>query len=335
MPSSRALVARGAWNLARRNPYLRAANLAGRGVRAAWKNRKSLKKVGRFIAKRFKSGNRNNVVTQARDVATSAPPANQRTGGAFKKKVDRAITDHAGRQTVVFRGTPFSTTSSTDAQAVEWFPLFGCNGTSTGLNADMAKVLKYYDELADDDISLTSKNLYFHYGVLEINFSNRNSLSQMIVDIYEWKVRKNVTNPSVTMAAFMTQMEGQEEILEETVGTPTQMNLTDLGVTPYQIPAICKVVKFGKKTTIQLLAGGTAKYTMARKKNRWVSGEKIQDQSGVMMSGWTEGLMFLVRGPPQVGVSAVSTIIDFGFTRKYSWKAMDPHAKNGYVYEAF
>jgi len=332
MPSSRALVGRGAWALARRNPYLRAANLAGRGVRAAWKNRKTIKKIGRAVARKFKITRSNNVVTEQRDVATSAPPARQRTGGAFKKKVDRAISDHAGRQTVVFRGTPFATISGIDGQGVDWLPLFGANGAA-GINGDMAKLVKYYDELADDDILTTSKNLMFHYGVLEVSFTNRSLTAKVIVDIYEWKVRKGVTNPSVTMQALVTQMEGQEEILEETVGTPTQLNLVDLGVTPYQNPALCKHVQFGKKTTIQLGFGGTSKYTLARKKNRWISGEKILDQAGVMMPGWTEGLLFITRGVPSTGVSAQSTTVDYGFTRKYCWKAMDPHAKNGYVYE--
>lgn len=334
MPSSRALVARGAWALARRNPYVRAANLAGRGVRAAWKNRKTIKKIGRAFARKFKVTRSNNVVTEQRDVATSGPPANQRTGGAFKKKVDRAISDHAGRQTVVFRGAAFASSAVADAQAVDWLPIFGCNGT-TGVNGDLAKLVKYYDELADDDILTTSKNLMFQYGVLEVNFTNRSTTARIIVDVYEWKARKNVTNPSVSMPALQAQLEGQEEILEETVGTPTQMNLTDLGISPYQIPAYLKILQFGKKTTIQLAPSGTSKYTMARKKNRWISGEKILDQAGCMLAGWTEGLLFLTRGVPATGVSSQAVTIDFGFTRKYSWRAMDPHAKNGYVYEIF
>lgn len=264
-------------------------------------------------------------------MATSGPPARQRVGGAFKKKVDRAISDHAGRQTVVFRGSNLSNVAAVDTQAVDWFPLFGCNGTA-GVNGDLAKLVKYYDELADDDILTTSKNLMFQYGVLEVSFTNRGT-GRIIVDIYEWKVRKGVTNPSVTMAALVTQLEGQEEILEETVGTPTQLNLTDLYVTPYQNPALCKVVQFGKKTTIQLAGAGTSKYTLARKKNRWISGEKILDQAGVMMPGWTEGILFITRGVPGVGASAALATIDYGFSRKYCWRAMDPHAKNGYVYE--
>jgi hypothetical protein len=95
-------------------------------------------------------------------------------------------------------------------------------------------------------------------------------------------------------------------------------------------------MKFGKKTSFLLQPSGTGRYVMARKKERWLNGEKvINHDERFQLDGWTEGLLVLQRGPPQNGTTAASVSVDFMQNRKYCWRAMDPHAKNDFAQEGY
>lgn len=302
-------------------------NLA-RGVGYAWRNRKTIVKAGRSVGKSIKKWARSGASTTAqRDIRTSGPPRSKRVNKRFTRKVEGVISQHAGKNTVIFIAAPNTIISAAGAQAFAWFTLFGSNG-STGQTSDINKMLTLHEDPTDLE-DPESKNLFFNYGVVEMAFTNRSTVSRCYVDIYEWKTRRGVDFLSPN--AMLSSNIADEDILTDPAGPAGNVNLNEVGVSPYQISEVCKNMKFGKKTTILLGPGGTSNYTMARKKNRWLSGIKVRDHTSFAYDGWTEGLLFLTRGAPENGSIAAAITIDYVNMRKYSWRAMDPTAKNQYM----
>lgn len=79
--------------------------------------------------------------------------------------------------------------------------------------------------------------------------------------------------------------------------------------------------------------GKTATYAMARRKNKWMTGEKVVNSASFALEGWTEGIMLVFRGAPASGTAAAASTLDFMYNRKYCWRAMDPDMKNEYMFE--
>jgi len=304
-----------------------------RGMGYAWRNRRAVVKAGRAVGKGIRNWFGSNQTTTAqRDIRTSKAPRKKRPSKRFTKRVENVISQHAGKNTVVFQGVATDLTAAAGAQAFGFFTLFGGNGSS-GANSDLAHMLQFHEDAADIE-DPESKNLYYNYGLLDVVFTNRDAANRVYVDIYEWKVRRNLkifTSPSALYNSNVL----DEDLLTNPLGPIQQVLLTQLGVTPYQIPDLCKNLLFGKKTTIQLGPLGTSNYLMARRKNKWVTGLKVRDSGTFAHDGWTEGLLFLVRGAPGSGTSAVASAVDFMNVRKYCWRAMDPDAKNEYLREVW
>lgn len=202
--------------------------------------------------------------------------------------------------------------------------------------SDVQKIMNYYQEVLDDDITVASKNLFFQYGVLEFAFTNRSATAQVVIDIYEFSCRKVASATDlISPDQLVGEMEADEELLTETVGVPLMLSLGNVGVTPFQIPSLCRNLKFGKKTSIMLQPSGSSKYVMARKKNRWLRGQQAADTASWVQPGWTEGCFFMFRGVPQSGNIAATITLDFASQRKYCWRASDAHAQNDYAYEVY
>lgn len=309
-------------------------NLA-RGMGYAWRNRRSIVKAGRAFGKsiRSKFASRNELVTQQRDVRTSRPPRTKPVNKRFRRRVESVISQHAGKNTVLFNGPTLAVSAPAGTQNFTMFTLFGSNGAS-GMNSDLVKILTFHEDAADLETA-ESKNLFFEYGVLQIGFTNRNPAPQpIIVEIYEYRTRRGIsiyTSP----VALVNAMVADEPVLIDPLGGASQIQMEQVGVTPYQIPSLCKNLKFGKKTTMQVQGGQTATYTMARKKKRWLTGQKVADSGTFAFDGWTEGLLFVFKGCPANGTSAIASNVDFMFNRKYCWRAMDPDAKNEYLRSAW
>lgn len=307
-------------------------NLA-RGMGYAWRNRRAIVKAGRAVGKGLRNYfGSNSTTTAQRDIRTEKAPRTKRPNRRFTRKVENVISQHAGKNTVVFNGPVLATSSGAGTQQTTIFTLFGSNGSS-GQNSDLNKMLTFHEDATDIE-DPESKNLFFNYGVLQVGFTNRNATDRMIVEIYEWKVRRNIsvfTSPGALLASNVA----DEDLLTDPLFANTGISLVNLTATPYQIPDLCKNLKFGKKTTVQLAAGGTSTYTMARKKNKWISGLKIRDKASFAYDGWTEGLLFIQRGAPGNGTTAAGSNLDFMFTRKYCWRAMDPDAKNEYLQQGW
>lgn len=303
-------------------------NLA-RGMGYAWRNRRAIVKAGRAVGKGLRNYfGSNSTTTAQRDIRTQRAPRTKPVNKRFTRKVERVISAHAGRNTVLFNSLATALSSSASQQNWGMVTLFGANGSS-GENSDIAHMLTFHEDATDIE-DPESKNLFYNYGVLELGISNRNITDRVIVDLYEWKVRKGVTiftSPSALINSNVL----DEDILTDPLAVTNQISLGSIGATPYQIPDLCKNLKFGKRTTIQIAPGGTTTYTMARKKNRWISGLKVRDSTSFAFHGWTEGILIVFRGAPAIGTSAAASNIDLMRNRKYSWRAMDPDAKNEYA----
>lgn len=232
----------------------------------------------------------------------------------------------------MFNGTANAVPAGSGTQAFAFFTLFGSNGNS-GMDSDLAHMLTFHEDAADIE-DPESKNMFVNYGVLEIAMTNRQPDTRCTVDIYEYKCRKNIklfTSPSALYNSNVL----DEDLLTNPLGPIQQVLLTQVGVTPYQIPDLCKNLKFGKKTTVQLAPLGTANYKMARRKNRWISGLKVRDSGTFSFDGWTEGLLVVFRGAPGNATVSASTTLDFRHMRSYAWRAMDPDHKNEYLREVW
>lgn len=326
--------------ISRRGPYIPrgggAIRGAIRGAAYAWRNRKAVQQAGRYVGKSirsyFKGTGSSSTTTANRDIRTSRAPRKKRVNKRFTRKVENVISQHAGKNTVVFNGAAVATSASAGTQNFRFFTLFGSNG-GVGMDQDLNKMLTFHEDATDIE-DPESKNLFYNYGVLEVGFTNRNTTDRCIVEIYEWKVRKNI-KIYVSPGALLTSNIADEDILTDPVGPVNQINMTSVGTTPYQIPDLCSNLRFGKKTTIQLAPGGTSSYVLARKKNRWIKGLKVRDSISFSFDGWTEGLFFVVKGAPASGTTAAATNVDFMQNRKYCWRAMDPDAKNEYMQQAW
>ena len=307
-------------------------NLA-RGMGYAWRNRRAIVKAGRAVGKGLRNYFGSNTTTTAqRDIRTSKAPRTKRPNRRFTRRVENVISQHSGKNTVLFNGPNVSTNSSAGTQNWRMFSLFGSNG-SLGMHSDINKMLGFHEDVTDLE-DPESKNLYYHYGVLEIGFTSRTTnTDRVIIDIYEYKVRKNTSTFNTPDSLVLSNI-SDEDLLTETLPA-AQVTLNNVGATPYQLPDVCKNLKFGKRTTIQLAPGGTSTFTMARKKNKWISGLKVRDNTGFAFGGWTEGLLVIQRGAPGNGTTAANVNVDYMFNRKYCWRAMDPDAKNEYRQEGW
>lgn len=314
----------------------RAGAVAGlaRGAGYAWRNRKTIVKAGRRIGKSIrKYFAPKDTVTEHRDVRTSGPPKPKHRNKRFTKRVEGVISEHAGRNTVIFNGSGQTLTTTAGFQEYTFLTLFGNNG-GAGQSSDLAKISTFYED-ANDIENPESKNFFFNYGVQNYGFTNTSTTSKMILEIHEYKVRTGA-NQFASPSAMYNSAVADEEVLTDPSATAGKIELWQLNASPYQIPDLCKFLKFGKKTTIALNPLGYASYTLARKKNKWISGKRIRDSDSFAYPGWTEGILVIIRGAPNAaGSSAASVTVAWSQTRKYSWRAMDPDAKNEYLHLAY
>jgi len=234
----------------------------------------------------------------------------------------------------VFLGAAAGSTAGAGTQNFVFFQLFGSNG-SAGMDSDLSRMLAMHEDPADLE-NPVSKNLFFEYGVLQMQYTSRAAnTTPVVLDIYEYKVRRNIAS-YLNPAALVTSMLAEEDILQDpaTAGE-IAISLGQIGVTPYQLPNLCKNLQFGRKTTILVDPGKTATYTLARKRKRWLTGQKVIDSVSFAQDGWTEGVLVVFRGAPSSATTGAAATIDYMYNRKYCWRAMDPDAKNEYLFEVY
>lgn len=309
---------------------------AARAMGYAWRNRKRIQAAGRFVGKSIRNAwtRKNQIVTQQRDISTSKPKRAPRPNKRFAKRVENVISAHSGKNTVVFQATAATNTAGSGTQNFMALTLFGANGAANH-NADMAKLLSLHEDPTDLE-NANLKNLFVDYGVLTFHLrAKTENTTQSIVTIYEYKTRGGMATYT-DFDALLAQMLGEEEVLNDpgAIGE-IAITLNQLGITPYQLTNVCKNIIIGKKTVVLLEAGKAMTYTMARKKKKWLTGQKVVDRASYALRGWTEGIIIIHHGAPGAGTNAVQSQVDLSFSRKYSWRAMDPDAKNEYMYEIF
>ena len=127
----------------------------------AWRNRNAIVKAGRSVGKSLKrawTGN-GSIVTQQRDVQSKRPRRSKPPNKRFARKVEKVISNHAGKNTVGFLGPASGSSTSAGTQNFVFFSLFGSNG-SAGQNSDLFRILGLHEDVTDLEAN-TSKNLFF------------------------------------------------------------------------------------------------------------------------------------------------------------------------------
>ena len=257
--------------------------------------------------------------------------------GRFVRKV-RAVDERGlGTRTVVFNKTfsgTYEQNSTAGNQIVSAFALYG-NKSSVSQYDDLNQISALENtgnptEAAGDTVDKTTKYL-FQSAVMDMTIRNTsgdgavlNDLITLELDIYEISVRYkgyDTTNGSyIHLKSFFDIATGDTKNIG---GAGVDIQLTDRGVTPFDIPmALSRYkIKIWKKTKFFLRNAQTLTYQIRDPGRHSITHEELVEGAGCNRIGWTKHVLIIAKAVPGIDVGPTKKeIISVGVTRKYMYK---------------
>lgn len=260
------------------------------------------------------------------------PKYKKRQWGKFVKKVNAVVERRHGTKTVVLNDAA-SIIASAGLQEWNAYFLYGNNGSpangasSVGQN-DIATCVNRVTGSTSATTG-SGERVHFCSGVLDLTLSHADTdVGPLEVDIYEMIFKKEPQHSTISGTI------GDALTGTGTLTTGTALDLTQRGVTPFDIPAFlsstgCKILK---KTKYFMNQGQCVTYQMRDPRQRVVSKFEVRDYgigssdnasgySSYIKAGWTRCLFVIHKTAPGYGGQAGT--LSAGCTRKYKCVSID------------
>lgn len=261
------------------------------------------------------------------------PKAKKRKWVDFVRRVTAVSDRQKGRRTFVFNRTG-DVTATSGAQGYLCSVLYGRNGVNLSTTTDFQSGMSdLYDIFNQSGYSSTTK-LKMLSATLDITYSNKGS-SAVEMDLYEVQFKK-----ATVYTDFKSAIDNAETDTT-TVGTWTSLNLTDRGVTLFDIPQVIRTTGMTiiKKTKVFVPSGGTTTYQMRDASDWFITKEYATNNTdtgtpgpagkgGFLLPKKTKGIVAVYK--TVAGVVGTANLA-CGVTHRYSVKFdTDSRVGDGY-----
>ncbi len=283
------------------------------------------------------------------------PRRRRRRWVGFVRKVNAVDERDLGTRTVLFNKSQSSTNQTAQEQLAYGICLYGWSSTFTGAswNNDLAYIMQLENQTLDPtaaigDVVSDDTKIMFQSGVLDITMRNVSYLSNdptnlsseatLETDVYEISMRKvsevqglNYNSLDSILKHATASTAGIYN--QTTAAQGTAITLKQRGSTPFEMTKALSMwgIKVLKKTKFFIRNGQTVTFQLRDPKRRVSFKTKLADsttaatgQNGFNKPGWTKHVLVVAKAVPGVaigtGADQTSESIQFGVTRKYSYK---------------
>lgn len=252
------------------------------------------------------------------------PKYKKRPWAKFVKKVKAVQLSSLGKRTFVLNDTD-TLANVANQQTWNLHLLYGKNGDTTGTSSyGIADLRRVTDSFAGTSLATTNNNykIQFHSAILDITIQNSDATAIVECDVYHVKFWKSP--PDLRPSSSV----GKAENATSTGTLGSSLELTDRGVTPFDLPMFlsntgCKILK---KTKYFIAPTDCVTYQIRDARNRTITRMEVCDYGAsvdsttststtYLMPGWTQGVL-VIHKPAPVSAGSVVTL-KIGVTRKY------------------
>lgn len=243
----------------------------------------------------------------------------------FVKKVNAVSDKSLASHTMLKNDQMTISQVGTAAQMYGVFHLYGWAGTDPGSGTE--KGTGDVASLVNHDTETNGPNRKFRYssGVMDCTMANNGDYT-LEIDVYHIVHTKSNVNANYESDQFIAEAD-QVQPTPTGIFVNQPLDLTDRGATPFDFSiSLKKGNKIMKKTKYILSPGQVATFQYRDPKNRYATAA-WSFGSGYVWKGVTQTWLVIAKPVPGNSV-ALTSKIDIGVTRNYSYKVLDQGGKD-------
>lgn len=270
----------------------------------------------------------------------SMPIGKKKRWRRFAGKVHAVAEKDWGTQQGVFNINVVSSNTNSSNQNTQSFYLYSLKGTAS-YASDLYNLSDWIDNGANTAntglIVDRSSKVIFQSGVLDLTIRNAStynngtilqpvSEARMEVDVYEVLVRKKSEDNGVAITTLESMLYLGTSDIQPVGGALNKIDINKRGCTPFDLsyPLSRYGIKILSKTKYQISNNDQITYQIRDPKRRVINLREMSNATGFNLPGWTRCVLVIGKLAPGLtvgpGTSQYQEVLQFGITRKYSYK---------------